>query len=269
MRYAICSSDPVQIAFARDAGFDYVETWTPTLTRPGESESAFEDAVAAITAAGLPVESVNGFLVKGLLCVGPDAVHGKIVEYAGEVLRRLAKARVSICVFGSGWARAIPEGFPREKAEEQFVSLLSLLGPIAEETGVRIAVEPLARVECNFVNTVDEAARFARESGSPAIGALADFYHWARNGETEETILAARDRFFHAHIATMPNRLAPGREPCDFSSFFRALSEIGYDARVSVEGGLPPEGPDRAAAFRRILDALRAANPPQPGQERQ
>ena len=263
MRYAICSSDPSQIADARAAGFDYVETWVPTLVRPGESEAAFEDAAAQILAAGLPVETVNGFLVKGLVCVGPEAVPDKVVEYADEVLRRLAKAGVSICVFGSGWARNIPDGFPREKAEEQFVSLLSRLGPVAEENGVKIAVEPLARVECNFVNTVDEAAHFARASGSPAIGALADFYHWARNGETEDTILAARDCFFHVHVATMPNRRAPGMEPCDFSPFFRALSAIGYDARVSVEGAQPPEGPGRVEAFRAALDVLRASVRPE------
>ena len=259
MRYAICSTDSAAIADAREAGFDYVETWTPTLTRPGESESAFEDAAASLRAAGLPIETVNGFLVKGLVCVGPEAVHDKIVDYAAEVLRRLAKAGVSICVFGSGWARVIPDGFPREKAEEQFVALLSRLGAVAGENGVKIALEPLRRAECNFVNTVDEAARLARASGSPAIGALADFFHWASNGETEETILAARDCLLHTHIATMPNRRAPGLEPCDFSSFFRALSAIGYDGRVSVEGGLPPEGPGRVDALRRVLDALRAS----------
>ena len=259
MRYAICSSDPVQISDAREAGFDYVEAWAPALTKPGESESAFDDAAAEILRGGLPVESVNGFIVQGLVCIGPDADHGKIAAYADEVLRRLAKAGGSVCVFGSGWARNIPEGWPREKAEEQFASLLAVLGPIASSHGVKIAVEPLRAAECNLVNTVDEAARFAHAVGSPAVGALADSFHWTQNGETADTILAAKDCFFHSHVATAAARKAPGMEPCDFSPFFRALAAIGYDGRMSVEGTMPPEGPDRVSAFRRAVETLRAA----------
>lgn len=257
MKYGICSSDPAELKEAREAGFDYFEGWTPNLVKPGESETAFEDAAAELLAPGLPVETANGFLVKGLVCIGPDAVQDKVVEYADEVLRRLAKIGVSVCVFGSGWAREIPEGFPRAEAEKQFTDLLSRLGPLAVRHGVKIAIEPLARVECNFVNTVDEGARFARASGSAGIGALADFYHWSRNGETTETIEAAGDCFLHAHIATMPSRLSPGMEPCDFGAFFGALSSIGYDGRISVEGGRPPAGPERPAAFRKAVECLR------------
>lgn len=259
MRYAICSSDPAQISDARGAGFDYVEAWAPTLTRPGESEAAFEDAAATILRGGLPIESVNGFLVKGLVCIGPDADHGKIAEYADEVLRRLAKVGVSICVFGSGWARKIPDGWPREKAEEQFASLLCRLAPIAASHGVKIAIEPLRVAECNLVNTVDEGARFAHAAASPAIGSLVDFYHWSQNGETADTILAAKDCLLHTHVATAANRLMPGMEPCDFTPFFRILHSIGYDARMSIEGGIPNEDPDRVAKFRRAVETLRAA----------
>lgn len=259
MKYGICSSDPAQIADARKAGFEYVEGWAPTVTQPGKSEAEFEDAVAKIERGGLPVQSVNGFLINGLVCIGKDADHDRVVEYADEVLHRLAKVGVSICVFGSGWARKIPEGWPREKAEEQFSDLLRRLGPVAVDSGVKIAIEPLRHAECNLVNTVDEAARFAAATGSPAIGALADFYHWSQNGETDQTIIAAKDCFLHAHVATAAKRLSPGMEECDFTPFFRALSRIGYDGRMSIEGSMPPEGPDRVENFARAVEALRAA----------
>ena len=120
-------------------------------------------------------------------------------------------------------------------------------------------MEPLARVECNYLNTVDEGARLARESGSPAVGVLADSFHWARNGEPADTILAAKDRFLHCHVATLPNRKAPGMEDYDFLPFFRALAAIGYDGRVTIEGGLPPPE-ERVAGLRRALEVLRAAH---------
>ena len=259
MRYATCAHAPDLAADAREAGFDYVEANVPGFVRPSESESAFEDTVASFRDAGIPVEAANLFLPQELRCTGPDAVPDRIVEYSETVFRRLGKAGVPILVFGSGGARKIPEGWPREKADEQFVSLLSRIGPIAEAHGVRIAVEPLARVECNYLNTVDEGARLARESGSPAGGVLADSFHWARNGEPADTILAAKDRFLHCHVATLPNRKAPGMEDYDFLPFFRALAAIGYDGRVTIEGGLPPPE-ERVAGLRRALEVLRAAH---------
>ncbi len=256
MRYAICCNDPAIATEAREAGFDYIEANVPGFVRPFESEDAFEDTVAAFRATGIPVESANLFLPRELRCTGPDAVPDQIADYSETVCRRLAKAGVPILVFGSGGARKLPEGWPKEKADEQFVAILSRIGPIAESHGVKIALEPLARVECNYLNTVDEGAALARASGSPAIGVLADSFHWARNGETADTILAARDCFLHSHVATLPNRKAPGMEDYDFLPFFRALAAIGYDGRVTVEGGLPPPE-DRIPGLRRALAVLR------------
>jgi sugar phosphate isomerase/epimerase len=260
MRYAVCSNDPAVIADSREAGFDYVEASVPNLVRPSDPEEAFEETLASYRAAGLPIESANLFLPRELRCTGPDAVPmERLAEYADTVCRRLAAAGVPILVFGSGGARKLPEGWPKEKADGQFVALLSRIGPIAGRHGVKIAVEPLARVECNYLNTVDEGAALARASGSPAVGVLADCYHWARNEETAETILAAKGVLLHAHLATLPGRKAPGVEPYDFVPFFRALAAAGYDGRVSIEGGLPPpEG--RVDGLRRALDVLRAAH---------
>ena len=259
MRYAVCTNDPAVIADAREAGFDYVEASVPNLVRPADPEEAFEETLASYRAAGLPIESVNLFLPRELRCTGPDAVPmDRLAEYAETVCRRLGRAGVPILVFGSGGARKLPEGWPKERADGQFVALLARIGPIAERHGVKIAVEPLARVECNYLNTVDEGAALARASGSPAVGVLADCYHWARNEEPADTILAAKGVLLHAHLATIPNRKAPGIEPYDFAPFLRALLAAGYDGRVSIEGGLPPpEG--RVAGLRAALDALRAA----------
>ena len=258
MRYAISSHDMNAIKASRDAGFDYVEAPVWDLIRPAESQSAFEDAVARYRDCGLPVETLNLFLAGELRCVGPDANHDDVVAYAATVFGRMRAAGIGLMVFGSGWTRKIPEGWTKEKADEQFVSLLSRLGPLAAENGVSLVVEPLARVECNYLNTVDEGAALARASGSDAVGVLADSFHWDRNGETADTILAAKDRFRHAHVATMPNRLFPGGEEHDFGPFFRALAAIGYDGRVTVEGRLA-EGCDLAATMHKALDVLRAA----------
>lgn len=260
MRYAICTNDPAVAADAREAGFDYIEVSVPSFVKPLEPEEAFEASREAYRDVDIPIEAANLFLPRELRCTGPDAVPmDRLADYAETVFRRLAAAGVPIVVFGSGGARKLPDGWPKEKADEQFVALLSRIGPLAEKHGVQIAVEPLARVECNYINTVDEGAALARASGSSAVGVLADCYHWARNGEGADTILAAKDRMIHAHLATLPNRKAPGVEPYDFVPFFRALAAAGYDGRVTIEAGVPgPE--DRIGGLRKALETLRAAH---------
>lgn len=256
MRYAINTCDIDAIRDARDAGFDYVEVPVKEILRPGEPKSAFEDAAAKFRDAGLPVETHNIFLSGPLVCVGPEATHDAIEEFAATCFERMAELGSKTMVFGSGWARAIPEGWPRANAAEQFTALLARLGALAAGFGVELVVEPLARVECNFVNTVDEGAAIARASGSPAVGVLADSFHWERNGEGADTILAARDRLRHAHVATAPNRRVPGVEPYDFSPFFKALRAAGYDGRVTIESSIA-EPAGRVEAFAKALEILK------------
>ena len=257
MRYAINTRDPEVARDAREAGFDYVEVQVENILHPRESRSVFEDAAAKFRDAGLPVEAHNVFLSGPLVCVGPEANPGAVEEYAATCFARMAVLGSKVMVFGSGGARAIPDGWPREKAVEQFVALLSRLGALASANGVELVVEPLARTVCNFVNTVDEGAELARASGSPAVGVIADSRHWTRNGEGPETIAAAKDRLRHVHVATLPNCKVPGVEPFDFGPFLRAVRATGYDGRVTIEAGVEdPVG--RIDVLRKALSILKS-----------
>ncbi len=257
MRYAVNTRDPEVARDAREAGFDYVEVQVENILHPREPKSVFEDAVAKFRDAGLPVEAHNAFLSGPLVCVGPEANPGAVEEFAATCFERMAALGSKVMVFGSGGARTIPDGWPREKAVEQFVALLARLGALAAANGVELLVEPLARCVCNFVNTVDEGAELARACGSPVVGSIADSVHWTRNGEGAETIMAAKDKLRHVHVATFPNRKAPGVEPWDFGPFLRAVRATGYDGRVTIEAGVEdPVG--RVDVLRKALSILKS-----------
>ncbi len=70
---------------------------------------------------------------------------------------------IGIIVFGSGGARRIPEGFDRQRAHGQLVAFCRMVGPIAREHGVIIAVEP-----CDFALFFD-ALRRERYKGRISI----------------------------------------------------------------------------------------------------
>lgn len=219
----------------RKAGCSYIEESVQRFLVPTENEERFLQNYRESEKSGLPVYACNGFLPGRLKSVGPDAAHHEILAYAETAFRRANKAGVRIIVFGSGGSRGIPEGFDAEQAEEQFVKLLKKMGPIARKYNVIVVIEPLNRAECNFINTVAEGADVVRRVGHPNIKLLADFYHMSREGERPEAMMDAGGLLEHCHIAEKERRTPPGVAGDDFTGYFRALKEINYTGRISVE----------------------------------
>jgi sugar phosphate isomerase/epimerase len=64
---------------------------------------------------------------------------------------------------------------------------------------------------------------------------LADFYHMACVGEDAQAIVEAGASLHHCHIAEKVERAAPGVRGDDFTPYFRALKQINYQGRLSIE----------------------------------
>ena len=197
--------------------------------------AAFAAQRAKADSLGLPIETANGFFPRDIIVVGPDADLERAIRYSETAIRRASEAGLEILVLGSSRSRSIPEGFSREEAEEQFLSLLKGMAPTAEKYGVIVAIEPLQQSETNFINTVREGAEIARRSGSPNIAVIADFFHMARESEPVSDIVDAADKLVHCHIAEVGNRTPPGVDGDDFTPYFQALKQIGYKGRISIE----------------------------------
>lgn len=252
MRYGVCGGPEIAGVVA-DAGFEFLEMGVGKFLKPREDEAAFREMLSAARAMPIPCEACNGFVPGDLKITGPDADLAALKEYVTTACRRAGEAGVRTIVFGSGGARQIPDGFGREEAHGQLVAFCRMLGPIAEEHAVTIAVEPLNSHDCNVLTSVGEAAVLVRETDHPAIRLLVDAYHWGVDNDSAEDIVANGSLLAHVHIAT-PARRAPGAEECDFGPFFDALKRSGYDGRVSIEAGLS----DPARDLPRALETLQA-----------
>ncbi len=234
MRFGVCG-DPEIAAPAAKAGFDYFEWSVGEFLKPLEDETAFQIALAQVKSAPLPCEAVNVFVPAKLKITGPAVDFPALQTYVSIALQRAEEAGVKVIVFGSGGARNVPEGFPPAAAWDQLVDFCGMLGPLAENHGVIIAIEPLNRKECNVINSVGEALSLARHVQHPAIRVLVDAYHWSKENESSQDIINAGPLLAHAHIATLANRRTPGFEPQDFLPFFQALHLAGYSQRISIE----------------------------------
>jgi len=241
---------------AARASYDYAEWGVGSVLRPLESEDAFRASLDALSAAALPYQVCNGFIPGELKITGPDADRSALREYVATAMERAERARVEVIVFGSGGARRIPEGFDVQAAHEQLVAFCSMVGPLAQDHGVTIAVEPLNTSECNVLTSVAECAALVREVAHPGIRLLVDAYHLMHDGDSYDDIVKHGDLLAHVHIATVPGRRAPGTEPCDLSRFFGALAEASYVGRVSIEGKIPnpeTELPVALATMRELM----------------
>ena len=249
MQYGVCCEPSMTGAAAR-ASFDFAEWSVDALLRPREPRHAFLAALDEARAAQLPYPVLNCFIPGDLKITGPAVDASELRKYAETAFERAEQAGVEVIVFGSGSARRIPDGFDAEAAHGQLADFCAMIAPLALRRGVTVALEPLNRRECNVLTTVAECAALVREVAHPGLGLLTDSFHLMIDGDSCEDVAANGGILRHAHIATVPNRLAPGAEPCDFAPFFGALSRGGYRGRISIEGHIPAPEKDLPAAFK-------------------
>ena len=234
MKLGVCAQ-PEAAAVLAAAGFDYMEVNVVRDLQPELPDDAVAAQLTALRDLPLPAPVANVFLPGALKLTGAAVDLAAVERYVRTAFARAAAAGIEIIVFGSGAARRVPDGFGRARAWAQLVDFGRLIGPLAVDHGVTIAVEPLNYAECNVLNTVAESAQYVRDVDHPGVRLLVDAYHWARNEEPADAIVAAGTLLVHAHIATYANRLAPGQEPCDFAPFFAALRNADYAGALSVE----------------------------------
>jgi sugar phosphate isomerase/epimerase len=233
MRIGICAS-PQSIKPGLE-GLAYVEPTTGALLCPREDDASFQKTLAAARQCPLPLEAVNCLIPGDLKCTGPGVDLTGLDAYFTTVCKRAQKAGLRILVFGSGGSRQVPDGFMHAAASEQIVGHLKRWGPIAVRHHLTVALEPLNKGECNIVNSVDEAADLVRRAGHPGIRLVVDTYHMVKDGEGPDAIRRAKGLVAHAHCAEGRNRLAVGLGGEDQRAYFRALKDIGYDGRISIE----------------------------------
>ena len=203
--------------------------------------------------------SCNVLIDPALRLTGPDVNFAAIGDYCDRLFSLLDELRIHMLVFGSGKAKWVPDGFSVEKAWDQLFELGALLSDKAKSFGHTVVVEPLSEADCNIVNTLDEAAYYARTVNRDNFKILVDFYHFDKNGEDLGSIERNASLLAHAHFASKETRTPPRSEE-DWSYFTQcvtALKKAGYDSHLSFEGRTD-ETDDMEAVIARMKEIERA-----------
>jgi D-psicose/D-tagatose/L-ribulose 3-epimerase len=240
---------------AKAAGFEYVELSATEIA--SLSDADFAAAAAHIKQVGIPTPTANLFLPGTLKVTGPDVDPDRQMQHVRKALTRLSTLGTEIVVFGSGGARRVPEGFPKEKAFDQLVDFGRRAAREARVNGITIAVEPLRHEETNIINTAAEGLALVKAIDDPNFQLMIDFYHLASEHEDPAIVLTAGDHIRHLHMANPHGRVFPQKwDEYDYAPFFANLKKIGYDKRISVEASttdLATQGPEAIALLHRAF----------------
>lgn len=245
MKYAICNElfegQPLEQYLPLVAGLGYtgLEVAPFAFDRHLADTSADEARALGrrIRSFGVDVIGMHWLLARtqGLHINSPDRdARDRATAYMTMLIRRCGDLGAGIMVFGSPVQRAVLPGVSEEQAFDYAATFFRRVAPVAQEGGVTIAIEPLARDGNNFIYTKDQAVRLIEAVGHPAVGLHLDVRAMSDEGRPIPDLIRESKQYlrhFHANDAD----LGPGMGPIDFHPIYRALQDVGYDGWVSVE----------------------------------
>lgn len=215
-------------------GYDYVEM--PLAQVMALQQSQFRAVVEYVESTGIACEACNNFIPASLPVTGDNVDRVRIAEYVDEAIERACILGAKSVVFGSSGAKNVPPGFSMEKAWEQIVETLIQVDELIGERDVKIAIEPLCRVESNIVVNAHEGLKLAQAVNRSHVRLLIDYYHLEMEKEDHSIIEKAGDYLQHIHLANPSGRAYPQTsDGADYRTFITQLQKAGYDDRISIE----------------------------------
>jgi len=217
-------------------GYRYlVENVQKLISPKNVNEQQFQENVKRIKKLRTPLYACNIFIPGELKVVGPDVNEKLVLLYVEEVFQRCQTAGVKMIIWGSGGSRRLPDGFDREKAKEQFVSVAKKIAERASHYKITLALENLNSTETNFINTVEEALDIVKRVDHKNLRLCVDIYHMLKEGESAATIEKTTDYLIYCEVAEKENRTPPGVRGDDFKPYLTVLKKIGYKGKIIIE----------------------------------
>lgn len=232
MRFGICT-DVQNINEAAALGFDYIEAKLNAVAALDDAE--FSKLVQQVRRSPVRVERCCLLFPKTMQVIGDGYRENEMILYLKTALARMQTLGADLVVFGSGKSRNFDADMSWQQAFQELVGVTKIIGTIASQYGIHVAIEPLNRQETNLINTLTEGAALQACVGLPNVGLLADSYHMACEHEDWNHIVQVAP-LMHTHIALYEGRRYPTMHCDEVGSFMKALRTTGYDGSLSIEG---------------------------------
>jgi len=188
-------------------------------------------------AAGLEVSGLHWLLAApaGLSIASADRnVWRRSVDVLCASVEICAELGGQYLVHGSPAQRRVSNGDDAKRVEEAW----TIAADAARDAGVTYCLEPLAKPDCNYINTLAEASAVVQRIGNPAFKSMVDTLA-AANMESEPVADAIRRWMptgLVAHVQLNDrNKKGPGQGDDEFAPVLQALKDTGYVGWVAME----------------------------------
>ena len=176
----------------------------------------------------------------------PDAsVRERGLEYCKKLLDdcKFLNAPVFSGLNFCAWPASPPKGMTDKRPYvERSIEGVKKLMPVAEQYGVKYALEVVNRFEQFLINDAEEAVAFCDAVGSKACTIHLDTFHMNIEEDTfRDAIKKVNGRLGHFHLGE-PNRKPPGTGRIPWDEVFGALKEIDYQGTIVMEPFVRPGG---------------------------
>lgn len=261
MRVSLCNEVIAELPFARQCevaaalGYDGLEIAPYTLSDDPTRLTASEIAALrrAAQEAGIAITGLH-YLLRApaeLSITSNDAdVRARTVELMRRLCGLCAELGGAVLVHGSPDQRVLPPG-DESDGRKRGTACFAAVAQAAADAKVTYCIEPLARNQTAFVNTVAQAAEIVQAVDHPALRTMIDCSAAAQAEDEPVDALARRwlpsGLIAHMHFND-PNRRGPGEGVLAFGPILTALRDCGYRGGAAIEPFVyRPDGPTCAA----------------------
>jgi len=248
MKISICNELfqgwPIEKVFdyAAQLGYDGVEIAPFTLgdSVTEISPSRRQAIRRAAENSGVEIVGLHWLLVKpeGLYINHPDEIiRIRTQEYIEALIHFCADVGGKLLLHGSPHQRTVQEGWKFEESWERAKETFKCCLETARKRNVTYCIEPLTKVNTNFINTVNEALRLVKEIRHPNFKMMFDCRSAsAQEKSITEALIRALDSRMIRHIhVNDANGKGPGFGNTKFAPILKTLVKNGYKGYISVE----------------------------------
>lgn len=192
----------------------------------------------SIEGAGLKIVGLHWLLAETVgfnLNDADPAIRQRTTDYLLALIDCCADLGGEVLVFGSPQQRNVPDGLTKKEAWSSAVEILNQCGIHSLERGVVFCIEPLSHNETNFLVDVSDAANLVQAVDHPNLRMMVDTKAMSCTpSPIPDQIRSVSPLFHHVHLND-PNLRGPGMGDMDFGPILQVLSDLNYEAWLSVE----------------------------------
>ncbi len=220
---------------AAELGFDVLEFQAQALLNM--SDARMEELKAVAKEYNIELTYSLGLDKKYDIASLDENVQKAGIEYLGNIIDRIHKmdGKILSGVSYAGWG--VPDVVDVERARENSVKNMKMLGKRAAEYGITYGIEAVNRFEGIIVNTAKQALDYVNRVDCDNVGILLDTYHMnIEEDNMGDAIRTAGSKLVGLHVGEN-NRTAPGNGygHIDWKEIFAALRDVDFKGRIVAE----------------------------------